>query len=188
MRPKLFDGKKIDVIELVNTLGAINDNLEKLVSLEGKIDQLLSTPVVPDSISIPSPDMSAPMVLDPDSWMNESKKFIGIDEHDDEDKVIAMSQQAGTPINSSETPWCAIFVNAILASVGLKTTGTMRARDFENYGEPCEEKVGAIVVYRSHVGFVPEIGKVLGGNQSDGVNIGQQSWYGKVICYRWPTS
>ena len=29
MRPKLFDGKKIDVIELVNTLGAINDNLEK---------------------------------------------------------------------------------------------------------------------------------------------------------------
>lgn len=119
-------------------------------------------------------------------WVVEAQKYIGIDEDADEDKVLEFAEQAGTPVQSSETPWCAIFVNAMLAMCGLKTTGTMRARDFADWGQGCEERVGAIVVYKSHVGFVPEPGKVLGGNQSDGVNIGEQRWYGMPIAYRWP--
>ena len=119
-------------------------------------------------------------------WLVEAQKYIGIDEDADEDKVLEFARQAGTPIESSETAWCAIFVNAMLAMCGLKTTGTMRARDFADWGQACEERVGAVVVYKSHVGFVPEPGKVLGGNQSDGVNIGEQRWYGTPIAYRWP--
>ena len=63
-------------------------------------------------------------------WLSKAKTYVGIDEDRDEDKVLALAKDAGTPIESSETPWCAIFVNGILAQCGLETTGTMRARDF----------------------------------------------------------
>lgn len=120
-------------------------------------------------------------------WLTEASKYIGIDEDADEATVLELAKQAGTPIQSSETPWCAIFVNAILAACSLRTTGTMRARDFVDWGQECAERTGAIVVYKSHVGFVSELGKIVGGNQSDGVNIGEQRWYGTPIAYRWPS-
>lgn len=180
---QLFDGKKVDVIGLVNAIANVSERLDGLEKGQSEIKEILSGALE----TPPAPDMTIPRELDPNSWLDQAKNYIGIDEDDDEDKVIGLSKTAGTPIESSETPWCAIFVNAILAMVGLNTTGTMRARDFIDYGEACEEKVGAIVVYKSHVGFVPEIGKVLGGNQSDGVNIGNQEWYGKPIAYRWPS-
>lgn len=181
---KLFDGKKIDVVGLVNTIENISGRLDSLEQGQTEIKEIVSGALA----APPSPDMTQPLVLDPDSWLAVAKGFIGLDEDTDEDKVIELSETAGTPIDSSETPWCAIFVNAILVRVGLQTTGTLRARDFAEYGEACEEKVGAIVVYKSHVGFVPGKGKVLGGNQSDGVNIGEQSWYGTPIAYRWPAN
>lgn len=168
---RFFDGKKIDPIEFVNAIGSIEEKLDTIISLLQKTDNVA---------------LSSNEPLNPDDWLNKAKEYLGIDEDADEDKVIELSKQAGTPITSSETPWCAIFVNAILAMCGFATTGSMRARDFVDYGEECEEKVGAIVVYKSHVGFVPEIGKCLGGNQSDGVNIGEQNWYGKPIAYRFP--
>ncbi len=169
---KLFGDAKVDKL------------VETLVSMDSKLG------IIVEALSVSSPTLpteTPETELDSNSWMRPAESFIGLDEDADEAQVIEFSQTAGTPIASSETPWCAIFVNAILAMAGLRTTGTMRARDFADYGLECEEKVGAIVVYKSHVGFVPEIGKVLGGNQSDGVNIGEQSWYGTPIAYRWPT-
>ena len=169
---RFFDGKKIDPIEFVNLVEAMDEKLDTIIAQLGNSEssQLVTTDP-----------------LDPAIWLNIAKEYIGIDEDADEDKVIELSKLAGTPITSSETPWCAIFVNGVLARAGLATTGTMRARDFANYGDECEEMVGAIVVYKSHVGFVPEIGKCLGGNQSDGVTIGEQRWYGSPIAYRFPT-
>ena len=158
-----------------NIKDSFDQIFDQLDRIESRIDELLGGTAEPE-----------PPKLDPDKWIKRAQTYIGLDEEVDEGTVIELAKVAGTPISSSETPWCAIFVNAVLATVGLATTGTMRARDFESYGEECQEKIGAIVVYRSHVGFVPEFGKVLGGNQSDGVNIGEQSWYGKPICYRWP--
>ena len=73
----------------------------------------------------------------------------------------------------------AILVNVIWAGGGFKMTGTIRACDFAEWGQKREKRIGAIVVYKSHVGFVPEPGKVLG----DGVNIGAQRWYGTLIAY-----
>lgn len=119
-------------------------------------------------------------------WLTEAEKHIGIDEVEDEELVLRFAEKAGTPIDSSNTPWCAIFTNAMLAESGIETTGTARARDFADWGQECKERVGAVVVFRSHVGFVPKIGEVLGGNQSDGVNVGEQKWYGKPIAFRWP--
>ena len=166
---RFFDGKKIDPIEFVNAFGSIEEKLDAILAALSGNSEVVQTDK-----------------LDPLQCVNKALEFVGIDEDEDEDKVLEFSQIAGTPITSSETPWCAIFVNAILAMCGFKTTGTMRARDFATYGEECEEQVGAIVVYKNHVGFVPELGKCLGGNQSDGVTIGEQRWYGTPIAYRFP--
>ncbi len=159
----------------------------RLGNLESKLDQILALlgEDAPARVTKAETPLAIPDGQDP-PWLEKARVYLGIDEERDEDKVLALARDAGTPIDSSETPWCAIFVNGILAQCGLETTGTMRARDFENYGQECEERVGAIVVYRSHVGFVSEKGKVLGGNQSDGCNIGEQHWYGKPITYRFP--
>ena len=164
----------------------IKDNFDKIFEQLGdikhKLDLVYTMGQPVNSLDPPDPKPE----LDPDMWMELAEEYVGIDEVNDEGTVIGMAKVAGTPIPSSDTPWCAIFVNFVLTKANLPITGSMRARDFENYGEPCEEKRGAIVVYRSHVGFVSEPGKVLGGNQSDGVNIGEQRWYGKPIAYRWP--
>lgn len=160
-----------DISQLVSIVSELHEKVDSLTS------QLNTLP----SSSLNRLESGAPI-----PWIEKASEYIGIDEEDDEDVVIELSQQAGTPIESSEIPWCAIFVNAILASCGLATTGTMRARDFENWGQDYEDAEGAVVVYRSHVGFVPEPGKVLGGNQSDGVTIGEQRWFGKPIAFRWP--
>ena len=116
-----------------------------------------------------------------------AQKFVGLDEHDDAEEIInKILKPAGINIDPSETPWCAAFVNGILFMCGLPTLNTLRARDFAEYGEEGSDEPGAIVVFKSHVGFVPEPGKCLGGNQSDGINIGEQLWYGKPIAYRKP--
>jgi len=181
----LFDGKKLNITQLVTTIGDMHDKLDKLDAISEKLDAIIAQGVSTEGLSVSE---ITPSVLDPNTWMSIARGYIGLDEHEDigEQTIIKLSQEAGTPIDNSEIPWCAIFVNGVLALAGLATTGTMRARDFLEYGEECEEKVGAIVVYKSHVGFVSEIGKCLGGNQSDSVCEGQQSWYGKVLGYRWP--
>ena len=172
------------VERLNGTIKQLSDNIEQL---DKRIKRWITLDV-PEGEK-PLPDEPGRLQV-PDGelppWLDLARTYIGIDEEADEDTVIAFSRHAGTPIESSETPWCAIFVNAMLGRCNLKMTGTARAMDFADWGQECEEQVGAVVVYRSHVGFVPEIGKVLGGNQSDGVNVGQQSWYGKPIGYRWP--
>jgi uncharacterized protein (TIGR02594 family) len=74
--------------------------------------------------------------------------------------------------------WCAAFVNAVLATNGLKGTGSMAARSFLNYGtETNSPQKGDIVVLsrgpdptKGHVGFFEGFDKngnvrVLGGNQ-----------------------
>lgn len=164
---------------LKEKISSIRCTLEDLESEIDEMNEIRGLPAVAPSLKIVARG-ETPV------WIREAKEHVGIDEEHDEAEVLQFGRDAGTPIDSSETPWCAIFVNAMLARCKIKTTGTMRARDFAEWGQPCDEQEGAIVVYKSHVGFVPEKGKVLGGNQSDGVNIGEQRWYGTPIAYRWP--
>lgn len=86
-----------------------------------------------------------------------------------------------------ETPWCAAFVNSVLAASGMQGTDSLLARSFIEWGDPQEvPQVGDIVVFsrpptdwQGHVGFFinsevidgVEYYRVLGGNQSDMVSI-----------------
>lgn len=99
-------------------------------------------------------------------------------------------------ISNDETPWCAAFVGAVLEDSGFKSTRSGLAKSYLNWGTPLKTPVlGCIVVFTrkggGHVGFV--VGKdkvgnlyVLGGNQSDAVNI-KKFTTENVVGYRWPT-
>lgn len=111
--------------------------------------------------------------------------FIGVHEVKDKDSLgKVMGRMLGQSIDPSQTPWCAAFVNTVLKANGLEGTGSFAARSFLKYGQPTTTPVkGDIVVLsrgsdvsKGHVGFFmgyDEQGNVmvLGGNQSDSVNV-----------------
>lgn len=101
-------------------------------------------------------------------------------------QVLAFASEAGLDwVTDDETPWCAIFANAICAECGLPTTGSAMAKSFLKWGRavtPSEVVPGDIAVKNrgapsspsGHVGFVIKIegGKVWlrGGNQGNRVS------------------
>lgn len=91
------------------------------------------------------------------------------------------------PVDPVRTPWCAGFVNAILARSGYETTNSLMARSFLSWGVKTKDpKEGDIVVLArgrsssaGHVGFFDGYEwrgsvlyvKVVGGNQNKEVNV-----------------
>ena len=122
-----------------------------------------------------------------------AKKEIGTVEwaKGDNPKVVAYFRDSGNPgVKSDTTAWCAAFVGAMLARAGVKPTGKLNARSYLDWGvevDPANIMEGDVVVFKrgtssweGHVGFAagkPKDGKimVLGGNQSDAVNIKPQN-------------
>ena len=88
---------------------------------------------------------------------------------------------------SGDYSWCAAFVNYNLESIGLKGTGSPLARSYLNYGTPVDnpEKYDLVIfkrgnsTWQGHVAFYIDETEngvlVLGGNQSDSVNIQEYS-------------
>lgn len=125
-----------------------------------------------------------PIPLDPLRILRKAAEFVGLDEEDDADEINGHMADNGIDIDVAHTAWCAAFINMILAMLGMVGTGTLRARDFADWGEECDLEPGCIIVYKSHVGICTEDMKCLGGNQSDGITVGEIAWYGKPIAYR----
>ena len=115
--------------------------------------------------------------------------YYGLDEVNDR-KVIKNIMG----VDPVETQWCAAFVNMVLAREGLPTSASvsnypLTARSFLKLGEEVKEpREGDIIIFprgsqgwQGHVGFyvsttyVDEVKyyNILGGNQSDSVNIEQ---------------
>jgi uncharacterized protein (TIGR02594 family) len=101
-------------------------------------------------------------------------------------KVVAFFKDSGNPgVTDDETAWCAAFVGAMLRRAGMKSTGALNARSYLDWGKPVDRKdaqPGDVVIFKrgnsswqGHVAFfVKDRGAlldVLGGNQSDAVNI-----------------
>lgn len=133
-------------------------------------------------------------------WVKEARKFIGLTEtkgsvHTPEIVQFWKDIKRGG-IKDDETPWCAAFVGAMLERVGIRSSRFESAKSYLQWGETLKEPIlGCIVVFSrsggGHVGFV--VGKdskgnllVLGGNQSDQVNIRAFSRE-RVVGYRWPS-
>lgn len=99
-------------------------------------------------------------------------------------EILRMFEVSGHSwVQDDETPWCAAFVNMVLASLGLPHTGSLRARSYESYGTEIalsHAQPGDIVVLwrgtpeavTGHVGFLVSFNgasvTLRGGNQRDG--------------------
>lgn len=98
-------------------------------------------------------------------------------------------------IKDDETPWCAAFVGAMLERAGIRSSRFESAKSYLDWGQHLSLPVpGCIVVFTrqggGHVGFAVGRDKagnllVLGGNQSDAVNI-RAFPVSRVTGYRWP--
>lgn len=126
---------------------------------------------------------------EPGSPLAIAERFSGKHERRDRQEIagfIARNSSAGA-IDPATVAWCAAFVNAALGAAGEEGTGSNLARSFMKWGKATEDpKKGDVAVLKrgrskwaGHVGFVQGFterdGKryvqVLGGNQSDGVNV-----------------
>ncbi len=102
-------------------------------------------------------------------------------------EIIAMFREVGHEwVEDDSTAWCAAFVGACTERAGLRSTRQLNARSYLNWGVPVEladAQEGDVIVFsrgdpngwQGHVGFfVKRAGtgiEVLGGNQSDAVNV-----------------
>lgn len=113
--------------------------------------------------------------------LSSAEGFLGKRENVREDRATleglftqfgVKTPQGGT-VDPQKLAWCAAFVNAMLASKGLPTTGSLAASSFKSYGQGVkleEAQPGDIVVLNGHVGFFAGFGpngtvRILGGNQ-----------------------
>ena len=133
------------------------------------------------------------------SWIVEGRKYIGEKEikgleHNPLILQFWKDIKRGG-IKDDETPWCAAYVGGVLERSGITSSRFESAASYLNWGVKLDKPAyGCVVVFSrdggGHVGFV--VGQqangdlmVLGGNQSDAVNIRAFST-SRVSGYRWP--
>lgn len=137
-------------------------------------------------------------------WMPIAQGYMGekeISGSKHNPKIIEWFDMVGHGwVKDDETAWCAAFVGAVLEEAGYKGTGSLAARSYLKWGKKVEKpSYGDIVVFwrgskngwQGHVAFyVKETANyvyVLGGNQSNSVNIARYP-KSRVLGYRKPSS
>lgn len=100
-------------------------------------------------------------------WFQEARRLIGIREKvgpGNEPTIINWAKSAGISYTDDDIAWCGLFaahcVSATLADEPLPNN-PLGARQWSNFGAPCEPCVGAILVFwresrtsfKGHVGF-----------------------------------
>lgn len=136
-------------------------------------------------------------------WLDHARRYIGTKEvpgSGNNPVIIRWWEAIKASFRQDSVPWCGAFVGGVMAECDLPVARKApSARAWLKYGVPLDRPaVGAIVVFwrgkrsgwSGHVGFV--VGRdgagnlmVLGGNQSDEVNIKPFS-RARVLGYRWP--
>jgi uncharacterized protein (TIGR02594 family) len=116
------------------------------------------------------------------SWMDIAegergvKEITGASAHP---QIVAYHATTTLKATSDEVPWCSSFVNWVMAKAKYPITKSAAAKSWATYGQSCSLHVGSIVVFSRkgghHVGFcvgiTPTTVLVLGGNQSNEVNV-----------------
>jgi len=138
------------------------------------------------------------------TWMPIAQTYVGTDEvrgSKHNPKIVEWFKDVGHGwVKDDETPWCAAFVGAVLEEAGYTSTRALNARSYLTWGHKAKDpSYGDIVVFwrgkkdgwQGHVAFFVKETKeyvwVLGGNQSNSVNIQRYS-KSKVLGYRRPAT
>jgi len=139
-------------------------------------------------------------------WLIEAEKELGVRElagPKAERRILQFWWDAGLDpgahaVQGDETPWCAVFVGAMLARCGIAAPHFTLAKQFLAFGQKLQTPmVGSIVVlnrpggapWQGHVGFCTAANvrdvELLGGNQGDSVSLAPFS-RDRVAGCRWP--
>jgi uncharacterized protein (TIGR02594 family) len=136
-------------------------------------------------------------------WLAIARSYDGLREIKGKEhapEILEFWELIGHPeIRDDETAWCAAFAGACLEKAGFASTKSTMAKSYISWGKVLNKpKLGAIAIFNrtgnpafGHVGFyVGEDAKnvfVLGGNQSDAVNVGKFP-KSRLVGYRWPVT
>lgn len=132
-------------------------------------------------------------------WVELARQFIGLTETPgpgNTPEIVQMWKDIKRGgIKDDASPWCAAFVGAMLERTGTRSSRFESARSYLDWGQLLVMPVpGCVVVFTrqggGHVGFAVGRDKagnllILGGNQSDAVNI-RAFPVSRVTGYRWP--
>jgi uncharacterized protein (TIGR02594 family) len=138
-------------------------------------------------------------------WLTAARKEVGTKEGPgpaNSKTVLNYYVEASHPeIHTDDVAWCAAFVNAMLKRGDVKGNGSLSARSFESWGQPCPNNnpvLGCVGVkkragssWQGHVGFVVGANKttifLLAGNQGDKVSIASFP-RNEFTAFRWPAN
>lgn len=138
-------------------------------------------------------------------WLDNARTYLGTQRRLPNGRANPIVNEffahAGLPGSTDcrTTPWCSAGINKVMDNVGIEGTHNAMARSWLRWGQPCEAKRGAIVVFwrgarddheTGHVGIVDAVNgdgtlNVLGFNQRDCVCVAKFS-ENRVLGYRWP--
>ena len=94
---------------------------------------------VPTSMLVVQPGEMAP-------WIQKAEEFNGLMESDDRD-VLEPFLGVNPDDQDGGIAWCAAFVNKVLEACDIQSTDSLRAVDYENWGQECEKRDNAIAVF-----------------------------------------
>jgi uncharacterized protein (TIGR02594 family) len=140
------------------------------------------------SLEGPAADLPAASTL-PIVWYEEARRLIGTREvkgSPSNPKILQWAGKLGIPYKGDDIPWCGLFVaHCVGATLPGETlpTNPLGARNWGKFGTKCKPVLGSVLVFWrgskngafGHVGFYhgeDDVAyHVLGGNQSDQVNV-----------------
>jgi uncharacterized protein (TIGR02594 family) len=115
-------------------------------------------------------------------------------------RVLQYHQATRLKAATDETAWCAAFVCWCLEQAGFTSTRSAAASSYCTWGQPCDVREDAIVVFgkhdpdakgTGHVAIVDHLDPdgehvwVLGGNQQNAVNVARRR-IADIVASRWP--
>lgn len=134
-------------------------------------------------------------------WMETAISLIGLKEYPgnaDNPEIIDWAKNIGgwtkDFYKKDSIPWCGLFAGHCMAENGITPPKELlRALAWAGFGEKVEPAFGAVMVFKrnggGHVGFYVSEDKttyhILGGNQSDMVNISRIE-KNRFVAARWP--
>jgi len=139
-------------------------------------------------------------------WFQEARRLIGLKEgygEADNPEILDWADDLDIAYPQDSIPWCGLFVAHCIGSTLSREalpTNPLGARKWLGFGAPCDPQLGAVLVFwrgskngwKGHVGFyageTPDGNyHVLGGNQSDKVNIALIKG-NRLLGARWPAT
>lgn len=130
------------------------------------------------------------------SWVKIAEGEIGqreVSGNLDNQRIVEYHSVTTLKAKADAVPWCSSFVNWVLNKSGYPITRSAAAKSWATYGQETKPVPGCIVVMKrtggNHVGFYvssnDKVVRVLGGNQSNAVNI-KSFAKENVYAYRLP--